>query len=101
MPKGSVSRRVAVVRQQQDADTVFQLASKSNGRRHVVAHAVTDNVVTWDTPVVMKPPRFPSRDPYVTGQANHCDPTYRSGHLTMRAICWRIWAMTVDRYRSG
>ncbi len=64
-----------------DADTVFQLASvsKSVGAT-VVAHAVTDNVVTWDTPVVSKLPWFALRDPYVTGQVTIADLySHRSG----------------------
>src|SRR5262245_44968072 len=42
-----------------DADTVFQLASisKSVGAT-VVAHQVTADAVTWDTPVVSKLPWF-------------------------------------------
>ena len=47
-----------------DADTVFQLASisKSVGAT-VVAHQVSDNVVSWDTPVVSKLPWFALNDP--------------------------------------
>ncbi len=48
-------------------DTVFQVASlsKSIGAT-VVAHEVTDNVVTWDMPVVSKLPWFALNNPYVT-----------------------------------
>jgi CubicO group peptidase (beta-lactamase class C family) len=57
-----------------DADTVFQLASisKSVGAT-VVAHEVTDNVVTWDTPVVSKLPWFELSDPYVSSHVTVAD----------------------------
>jgi CubicO group peptidase (beta-lactamase class C family) len=64
-----------------DADTVFQLASisKSVGAT-VVAHEVTDNVVTWDTPVVSKLPWFELSDPYVTSHVTIADLySHRSG----------------------
>ncbi len=64
-----------------DADTVFQLASvsKSVGAT-VVAREVTDNVVTWDTPVVAKLPWFALSDPYVTGHVSVADMySHRSG----------------------
>lgn len=64
-----------------DADTVFQLASisKSVGAT-VVAHEVSDNVVSWDTPVVSKLPWFALSDPYVTGHVNIADLyAHRSG----------------------
>jgi CubicO group peptidase (beta-lactamase class C family) len=64
-----------------DADTVFQLASisKSVGAT-VVAHEVTDNVVTWDTPVASKLPWFALSDPYVTGNVTIADLySHRSG----------------------
>jgi CubicO group peptidase (beta-lactamase class C family) len=64
-----------------DADTVFQLASvsKSVGAT-VVAHEVSDNVVTWDTPVVSKLPWFALSDPYVTGHVTIADLyAHRSG----------------------
>jgi CubicO group peptidase (beta-lactamase class C family) len=64
-----------------DADTVFQLASvsKSVGAT-VVAHEVTTNVVTWDTPVVSKLPWFALSDPYVTGHVTIADLySHRSG----------------------
>ncbi|SPM34738.1 serine hydrolase [Mycobacterium rhizamassiliense] len=64
-----------------DADTVFQLASvsKSVGAT-VVAREVTDNVVTWDTPVVTKLPWFALSDPYVTGHVTVADLySHRSG----------------------
>lgn len=50
-----------------DADTVFQLASvsKSIGST-VVAHEVTQNAISWDTPVVSKLPWFALSDPAVT-----------------------------------
>ena len=64
-----------------DADTVFQLASisKSVGAT-VVAHEVTDKVVTWDTPVVSKLPWFELSDPYVTSHVTIADLySHRSG----------------------
>ncbi len=64
-----------------DADTVFQLASvsKSVGAT-VVAHEVSDNVVTWDTPVPSKLPWFALDDPYVTGHLTIADLySHRSG----------------------
>ena len=64
-----------------DADTVFQLASvsKSVGST-VVAREVTDNVVTWDSPVVSKLPWFALSDPYVTGHVTVGDLySHRSG----------------------
>jgi CubicO group peptidase (beta-lactamase class C family) len=64
-----------------DADTVFQLASvsKSVGAT-VVAHEVSANVVTWDTPVVSKLPWFALSDPYVTGHLTIADLySHRSG----------------------
>ncbi|WAJ44432.1 serine hydrolase [Mycobacterium sp. Aquia_216] len=64
-----------------DADTVFQLASvsKSVGAT-VVAHEVTNNVITWDTPVVAKLPWFALSDPYVTSHATVADLySHRSG----------------------
>jgi CubicO group peptidase (beta-lactamase class C family) len=64
-----------------DADTVFQLASisKSVGAT-VVAHEVTDNVVTWDTPVADKLPWFALSDPYVTSHVTIADLySHRSG----------------------
>src|SRR6516225_1785504 len=64
-----------------DADTVFQLASisKSVGAT-VVAHEVTDNVVTWDTPVVSKLPWFELSDPYVSSHVTVADLySHRSG----------------------
>lgn len=64
-----------------DADTVFQLASlsKSVGAT-VVAREVTDNVVSWDTPVVAKLPWFALSDPYVSGHVTIADLySHRSG----------------------
>jgi len=64
-----------------DADTVFQLASvsKSVGAT-VVAHEVSDNVVTWDTPVVSRLPWFALGDSYVTGHLTVADLySHRSG----------------------
>jgi CubicO group peptidase (beta-lactamase class C family) len=64
-----------------DADTVFQLASvsKSVGAT-VVAHEVSGNVVTWDTPVASRLPWFALNDPYVTGHLTIADLfSHRSG----------------------
>jgi CubicO group peptidase (beta-lactamase class C family) len=64
-----------------DADTVFQLASvsKSVGAT-VVAHEVSNNAVTWDTPVVSTLPWFALGDPYVTGHLTVADLySHRSG----------------------
>lgn len=50
-----------------DADTVFQLASLSKPlSASVVARAVSDGIVGWDTPVVDKLPWFALSDPAVT-----------------------------------
>jgi CubicO group peptidase (beta-lactamase class C family) len=64
-----------------DADTVFQLASvsKSVGAT-VVAHEVSQNVVSWETPVVSKLPWFALSDAYVTGHLTVADLySHRSG----------------------
>ena len=64
-----------------NANTVFQLASvsKSVGAT-VVAHEVSDNVVTWETPMVSKLPWFALNDPYVTGHLTIADLySHRSG----------------------
>ena len=64
-----------------DADTVFQLASvsKSVGAT-VVAHEVSDNVVTWDMPVVSKLPWFSLNDAYLTSHLTVADLySHRSG----------------------
>ncbi|OBG18849.1 serine hydrolase [Mycobacterium sp. 852002-51057_SCH5723018] len=64
-----------------DADTVFQLASvsKSVGAA-VVAHEVSQNAVSWETPVVSKLPWFALDDPYVTGHLTIADLySHRSG----------------------
>ena len=64
-----------------DADTVFQLASMSKSvGATVVAHEVTSNVVSWDTPVVSKLPWFALSDPYVTSHVTIADLySHRSG----------------------
>src|ERR1700757_4036567 len=64
-----------------DADSVFQLASvsKSVGAT-VVAHEVSENVVTWDTPVVSKLSWFALNDGYVTSHLTVADLySHRSG----------------------
>jgi len=64
-----------------DADTVFQLASLSKPvGATVVAHEVTANAVTWETPVSTKLPWFQLSDPYVTHTATIADLySHRSG----------------------
>ena len=64
-----------------DADTVFQLASMSKSvGATVVAHEVTDNVISWDASVVSKLPWFALSDPYVTGHVTVADLySHRSG----------------------
>ncbi len=64
-----------------DADTVFQLASLSKPvGATVVAHEVTKNVVSWDTPLSAKLPWFEFSDPYVTRAATIADLySHRSG----------------------
>lgn len=64
-----------------DADTVFQLASMSKSiGATVVAHEVSADVVTWDTPVASKLPWFALSDPYVTSHATVADLySHRSG----------------------
>jgi CubicO group peptidase (beta-lactamase class C family) len=64
-----------------DADTVFQLASMSKSvGATVVAHEVSDNVVSWDTPVVTKLPWFALSDPYVAAHVTLADLyAHRSG----------------------
>ncbi len=64
-----------------DPDTVFQLASLSKPvGATVVAHEVTDNAVTWETPVSAKLPWFEFSDPYVTRNATIADLySHRSG----------------------
>ena len=63
------------------ANTVFQLASASKSLgATVVAHEVTDNVVSWDTPVASKLPWFALSDPYVTSHLTIADLySHRSG----------------------
>lgn len=64
-----------------DADTVFQLASvsKSVGAT-VVAHEVSEKVITWDTPVATRLGWFTLSDPYVTGNVTVADLySHRSG----------------------
>jgi CubicO group peptidase (beta-lactamase class C family) len=64
-----------------DADTVFQLASlsKSVGAT-VVAHAVGEGIVTWNTPVVQHLPWFALDDAWVTAHVTIADLyAHRSG----------------------
>jgi CubicO group peptidase (beta-lactamase class C family) len=64
-----------------DPDTVFQLASLSKPvGATVVAHEVSGNVVSWDTPVSAKLPWFELSDPYVTRTVTVADLySHRSG----------------------
>lgn len=64
-----------------NADTVFQLASISKPvGATVVAHEVTEGVLTWDTPVTTKLPGFTLADPYVTTNVSVADLySHRSG----------------------
>ncbi|MEN2737924.1 serine hydrolase [Microbacterium sp. X-17] len=64
-----------------DTDTVFQIASLSKPlSATVVAKAVGDGTVTWDTPVQREMPTFTLADPYVTANATIADYfTHRSG----------------------
>jgi CubicO group peptidase (beta-lactamase class C family) len=64
-----------------DTDTVFQVASLSKPlSATVVAKAVSDGTVQWDTPVQQEMPSFTMADPYVTENATIADYfTHRSG----------------------
>jgi CubicO group peptidase (beta-lactamase class C family) len=64
-----------------DADTVFQLASVSKPvGATVIAHAVTEGTVAWDTPVVQHLPSFGLDDPWVTDHVTIADMyAHRSG----------------------
>lgn len=66
---------------QVDADTVFQLASLSKPLgATVVAHQITLNTVSWDTPVVSELPWFALSDPAVTQMVTVGDMySHRSG----------------------
>lgn len=74
-------RQGDVERNRVGADTVFQLASisKSLGAT-VVAHAVTDHVIGWDTPVATKLGWLTLSDPYVSDHVTIADLySHRSG----------------------
>jgi CubicO group peptidase (beta-lactamase class C family) len=64
-----------------DPDTVFQIASLSKSiSATVVAHAVGEGLVDWDTPVVEHLPWFELSDPYVTSHVTIGDMfAHRSG----------------------
>ena len=64
-----------------DADTVFPLASMSKPiGSTVIAKLVTDDVISWDTPVVTNLPGFALADPWVTDNVTIADMyTHRSG----------------------
>jgi CubicO group peptidase (beta-lactamase class C family) len=80
-----------------DADTVFQLASISKAiGATVVAHQVTENAITWDTPVASKLPWFTLSDPYVSSHV-----TVAPGCPTTPATNRRTWATTANRRWSG
>ena len=67
-----------------DADTVFQIASVSKSLTGtVIAKAVSDGLVTWDTPVRELLPGFALGDPYVTDHGTIGDyMSHRSGLYT-------------------
>jgi CubicO group peptidase (beta-lactamase class C family) len=98
-----------------DADTVFQLASvsKSVGST-VVAHEVSDNVVSWDTPVVSKLPWFALNDPYVTshltiadlyshrsGLPDHAGDTLEDLGYDRRQVLERLQYLPLNPFRSS
>lgn len=64
-----------------DPDTVFQLASLSKSiSATVVAHAVGQGLIGWDTPLVEHLPWFELSDPYVTSHVTVGDVfSHRSG----------------------
>ena len=64
-----------------DPDTVFQLASLSKPLgATVVAHQVSSNAISWDTPIVQKLPWFALSDPVVTKMVTVGDMySHRSG----------------------
>jgi CubicO group peptidase (beta-lactamase class C family) len=64
-----------------DPDTVFQLASLSKPLGStVVAHQVSENAISWDTPLVAKLPWFALSDPVVTQMVTVGDMySHRSG----------------------
>lgn len=64
-----------------DPDTVFQLASMSKSLgATVVAHQVSENAISWDTPIVEKLPWFALADPAVTNMVTVGDMySHRSG----------------------
>lgn len=66
------------------ADTVFQIASVSKSLTGtIIAKAVSDGLVDWDTPVVELLPEFALADPYVTQHATIADyMSHRSGLAT-------------------
>lgn len=65
-------------------ETVFQIASVSKSiSATTVAKAITDEVITWDTPVAEAMPEFEMSDPYVTAHATVGDYfSHRSGLAT-------------------
>lgn len=67
-----------------DAATVFQIASVSKSLTGtIIAKAVSDGLVDWDTPVRELLPDFELVDPYVTEHATIADyMTHRSGLYT-------------------
>jgi len=67
-----------------DDETVFQIASVSKSlSATVVARAITEGVITWDTPVSEAMPGFALSDPYVTSHATVGDYfAHRSGLAT-------------------
>lgn len=94
-------------------DTVFQLASLSKPvGATVVAHQVSQNAISWDTPLVSKLPWFALKDPAVTPMLNIGDMySHRSGlpdhagdqledlGFDRRAVLERLRQLPLDPFR--
>jgi len=97
-----------------DAGTVFQIASVSKSLTGtIIAKAVSDGLVEWDTPVRELLPGFALADPYVTRNATIADyMTHRSGLYTgagddletlgfdRDTILQRLRLLPLDAFRS-
>jgi CubicO group peptidase (beta-lactamase class C family) len=98
---------------QVDPDTVFQLASLSKSlSASVVAHQVTENAISWDTPIVEKLPWFSLSNPAATGMVTVGDLfSHRSGlpdhagdqledlGYDRRAVLERLRELPLDPFR--
>ena len=96
-----------------DPDTVFQLASLSKSLSStVVAHQVTTNAISWDTPVVEKLPWFALSDPAVTrmvtvgdlfshrsGLPDHAGDELEDLGYDRRQVLDRLRQLPLDPYR--